>query len=206
MCICVYLCVLCLFSLYLSLSLYLSSTDATTIWGWERLLPIVPPCKSRLWRIVKMLIGRIIKIPISLPFGHMCQQQCTHTHTPRLSVCNHYNATVSSAHKVDRKNRSISTSSHRCWSITLKSYTMREPCQTMIIADFVFAMGLTKNLLLATFLKCFVLTNIFAHIVENGYTVSCDKRTFVNWTHGNVKTNGRGKNMSNTIFWIFSFG
>ena len=48
MCICVYLCVLCLFSLYLSLSLYLSSTDATTIWGWERLLPIVPPCKSRL--------------------------------------------------------------------------------------------------------------------------------------------------------------
>ena len=130
----------------------------------------------------------------------------THTHTPRLSVCNHYNATVSSAHKVDRKNRSISTSSHRCWSITLKSYTMREPCQTMIIADFVFAMGLTKNLLLATFLKCFVLTNIFAHIVENGYTVSCDKRTFVNWTHGNVKTNGRGKNMSNTIVWIFSFG
>ena len=78
-----------------------------------------------------------------------------HTHTPRLSVCNHYNATVSSAHKVDRKNRSISTSSHRCWSITLKSYTMREPCQTMIIADFVFAMGLTKNLLLATFLKMF---------------------------------------------------
>ena len=50
----------------------------------------------------------------------------------------------------------------------------------MIIADFVFAMGLTKNLLLATFLKCFVFTNIFAHIVENGYTVSCDKRTFVN--------------------------
>ena len=41
----------------------------------------------------------------------------------------------------------------------------------MIIADFVFAMGLTKNLLLATFLKCFVLTNIFAHTVENGYTV-----------------------------------
>ena len=35
----------------------------------------------------------------------------THTRTPRLSVCNHYNATVSSAHKVDRKNRSISTSS-----------------------------------------------------------------------------------------------
>ena len=93
-----------------------------------------------------------------------------------------------------------------CWSITLKSYTMREPCQTMIIADFVFAMGLTKNLLLATFLKCFVLTNIFAHIVENGYTVSCDKRTFVNWTHGNVKTNGRGQNMSNAIFWIFPFG
>ena len=51
----------------------------------------------------------------------------------------------------------------------------------MIIADFVFAMGLyTKNLLLATFLNCFVLTNIFAHIVENEYTVSCDKRTFVN--------------------------
>ena len=35
----------------------------------------------------------------------------THTHTPRLSVCNHYNTTVSSAHKVDRRNRSISTSS-----------------------------------------------------------------------------------------------
>ena len=35
----------------------------------------------------------------------------THTHTPRLLVCNHYNATVSSAHKVDRRNRSISTSS-----------------------------------------------------------------------------------------------
>ena len=33
----------------------------------------------------------------------------------------------------------------------------------MIIADFVFAMGLTKNLLLATFLKCFVLTNKFAY-------------------------------------------
>ena len=40
-----------------------------------------------------------------------CASSSAHTHTPRLSVCNHYNATVSSAHKVDRRNRSISTSS-----------------------------------------------------------------------------------------------
>ena len=135
------------------------------------LLPIVHA--SRLWRIVKMLIGRIIKMAISpsesLPFGHMCEEHCIHGEGGRTT---------------DRTTEVAQPSTHRC---TYQQITVSWHCLPWYLEKNYYILRPLPQVLSSTFQKNYYIPRMLSQVL----VLEVQSRSIVHLENGPPRSNLR---------------